>query len=53
MLRDRDTIHAALQLLVDHDWLSVTKVETNGRTATVFTANPKVLSRGETNPRGT
>ena len=45
-LRDRETIQAALQLLVDHDWLSVTKVETSGRTATVFVVNPKVLAEG-------
>ena len=29
-LRDRETVQAALQLLVDHDWLSVTKVEDLG-----------------------
>jgi putative DNA primase/helicase len=42
-LTDTDTVHAALQLLVDYDWLNSTKVETLGRTATVFTVNPKVL----------
>jgi putative DNA primase/helicase len=46
LLRDRDTVHAALQLLVDHDWLFVTKVETAGRTATVYTVNPKGLGGG-------
>jgi len=44
MLRDRETIHAALQLLVDHDWLGAAKVETPGRTATVYSVNPKVLA---------
>jgi putative DNA primase/helicase len=43
LLRDRDTIHAALQLLADHDWLRVDKVETRGRTATAYIVNPKVL----------
>jgi hypothetical protein len=43
LLKDRDTVHAALQLLVDHDWLFLTKVETAGRTATVYTPNPKIL----------
>ena len=44
MLRDTEIIHAALQLLLDHDWLGTRKVETPGRTATVYTANPKVLN---------
>ena len=43
MLRDRETIHAALQLLADHDWLNVAKVATAGRTATIYTTNPKAL----------
>jgi len=42
-LTDTDTVHAALQLLVDYDWLNSTKIETLGRTATVFAVNPKVL----------
>jgi putative DNA primase/helicase len=46
MLKDRDTVHAALQLLVDHDWLFMNKVETAGRTATVYVVNPKVLGDG-------
>ena len=43
-LRDRDTVMAALKLLEDYDWLSVTKEATNGRTATVYKVNPKVHS---------
>jgi putative DNA primase/helicase len=44
-LRDRETVQAALQLLVDHDWLSVATVETRGRKATLYSVNPKALSR--------
>lgn len=44
LLTDRDTVHAALELLVDYDWLSVATVKTPGRTATVYTVNPKVLA---------
>jgi putative DNA primase/helicase len=40
-LRDRDTATAALQLLVDYDWLGAGRIESNGRTATIYTANPK------------
>ena len=43
LLTDRDTVHAALQLLVDYDWLTIGTVETEGRSATVYTVNPKVL----------
>ena len=43
LLTDRDTVHAALQLLVDYDWLSIGTVKTDGRSATVYTVNPKVL----------
>ena len=43
LLTDRDMVHAALQLLVDYDWLSVDTVKTSGRPATVYTVNPKVL----------
>lgn len=42
MLRDRETIHAALQLLVDHDWLNVARTETSGRPATDYIVNPKI-----------
>jgi hypothetical protein len=45
MLRDSETIHAALQLLVDHEWLDAAKVETGGRKATVYTVNPKAVQR--------
>ena len=53
MLRDRETIHAALQLLVDHDWLEVITKETGGRRATVYSVNPKALSQGNTHQGGT
>jgi putative DNA primase/helicase len=43
-LRDRDVVTAALKLLEDYDWLRVTKTETAGRPATMYTVNPKVLS---------
>ena len=43
-LTDRETVQGALQLLQDYDWLSVTTVMTSGRTATVYTANPKALA---------
>ncbi len=42
MLRDRDTVHAALDVLVDHDWLDVQHIKTGGRTRTVYEINPKV-----------
>jgi len=42
LLKDRETVQAALQLLVEYDWLRVAKVETCGHPGTVFTVNPKV-----------
>jgi putative DNA primase/helicase len=45
-LTDRATVQEALQLLVDYDWLSVAAISnTGGRTATVYTVNPKVLAQ--------
>jgi putative DNA primase/helicase len=44
MLSDRDQVADALLLLADLDWLWVTKQETNGRTATVYQANPRALA---------
>lgn len=44
LLRDAETIHAGLRLLVDHDWLDTRKLETRGRTATVYIVNPKALN---------
>lgn len=44
MLSDREQVADALQLLVDLDWLNVTRQETAGRTATVYEVNPKVLA---------
>jgi hypothetical protein len=43
-LTNRPTVKAALELLVDYDWLTAAKVETNGRFATVYTVNPKALT---------
>lgn len=43
MLSDRELVTEALQLLVELDWLRITKQETAGRTATVYEANPKGL----------
>jgi putative DNA primase/helicase len=43
-LRDRDMVMAALKLLEDYDWLDAKKIEGNGRTATVYRINPKVLA---------
>ncbi|MBI3918168.1 MAG: DUF3987 domain-containing protein [Betaproteobacteria bacterium] len=42
-LSDRETVLDALRLLVDFDWIMVTRTETAGRTATVYEANPKGL----------
>ncbi|MBF6650205.1 YfjI family protein [Methylobacter sp. BlB1] len=41
MLSDRELVAEALQLLVELDWLRITKQETLGRTATVYEASPK------------
>ena len=43
MLSNRDQVTDALQLLVDLDWLATSRVETGGRTATVYQANPRGL----------
>jgi hypothetical protein len=51
LLRDRDTVHAALKMLADYDWLRIHKAETDGRTATVYAMNPKVLTQ-EKRPGG-
>jgi len=40
-LSDREQVADALQLLVELDWLSARTVETPGRKATVYEANPK------------
>lgn len=42
-LADRDRVVTALQLLVDLDWLAITRQETGGRPAWVYHANPKGL----------
>jgi hypothetical protein len=40
-LTDRDAVTAGLRMLVDYDWLAVTRIETEGRPRTVYVANPK------------
>jgi putative DNA primase/helicase len=42
-LTDREVVLDALQLLADLDWLSVEQHPTKGRTATVYTVNPRAL----------
>ncbi|HLF95584.1 MAG TPA: YfjI family protein, partial [Methylococcaceae bacterium] len=43
LLSDREQVADALRLLVELDWLAVSKRETEGRTATVYEANPTGL----------
>jgi putative DNA primase/helicase len=43
-LKHRPTVAAALEMLLDYDWMTAKKVDTNGRTATVYTPNPKALT---------
>ncbi len=43
-LRHRPTVTSALDMLVDYDWLNARRVEGNGRTAKVYSVNPKVLA---------
>ena len=43
LLSDRDQVVAALELLVELDWLATTRNKTGGREATVYYANPKGL----------
>jgi len=42
-LSDRDAVKAALELLVDYDWLAVRKVETAGRPGFIYAANPRIV----------
>jgi putative DNA primase/helicase len=42
-LSDREAVRAGLRMLVDYDYLSETNVQTAGRTATVYTVNPKAM----------
>ncbi|MBL1264522.1 YfjI family protein [Candidatus Methylomicrobium oryzae] len=44
MLSDREQVADALRLLVELDWISETRKETGGRTATVYAANPRGLA---------
>jgi putative DNA primase/helicase len=44
-LSDREQVYEALRLLVDFDWLRVYGRDTEGRTATVYEANPKGLGQ--------
>jgi putative DNA primase/helicase len=43
MLADREEVQKALSLMVDLDWIGVSRRETAGRTATVYTVNPRAL----------
>lgn len=43
-LTDSDTVRAALEMLVDYDWLQVRKVETAGRPKFIYMVNPKILN---------
>lgn len=42
-LTDKNKVHDALALLIDYDWLGVTKIGTAGRDKTIYTVNPRVL----------
>ena len=44
-LNDSEAVRAALEMLVDYDWLRVRKVETAGRPAFIYIVNPKILNR--------
>lgn len=41
MLSDREQVADALRLLVDYDWLTATRTDTPGRTATIYSVNPR------------
>jgi putative DNA primase/helicase len=43
-LTDSDAVRAALEMLVDYDWLRVRKLETGGRPAFIYIINPKILN---------
>lgn len=43
-LADPDKVKDALRLLDDYGWLAVSKHDTAGRTATIYTANPRGLA---------
>lgn len=42
-LTDREQVSAGLRMLTDLDWLGASRMETKGRTATTFTANPRAF----------
>jgi hypothetical protein len=42
-LTDRIEVQAALDLLVDYDWLQVRRILTAGRPASLYAVNPKIL----------
>ena len=42
-LDNSEAVRAGLGMLVDYDWLRVRKVETAGRPASIYVANPKIL----------
>jgi putative DNA primase/helicase len=43
-LSDREAVNAALNMLLDYDWLRVRVVQTGGRPAYIYMVNPKVLN---------
>jgi len=44
-LSERKAVSDGLEMLVDYDWLCIERKETGGRTATVYTVNPKAKVR--------
>jgi putative DNA primase/helicase len=42
-LSDREHVEEALQLLTDHNWVRMSRQDTEGRTATMYTVNPRGL----------
>jgi putative DNA primase/helicase len=43
-LTDRIEVAAALDLLVDYDWLQARRIVTGGRSSTLYVVNPKILN---------
>jgi putative DNA primase/helicase len=42
-LADREAVGAALDMLVDYDWLRVRRIVTGGRPALIYVVNPKIF----------
>jgi hypothetical protein len=43
-LADSEAVRAALDMLVDYDWLRVRKIDTMGRPKFIYTVNPKIFN---------